>query len=235
MKLSVGKSGKEFGPHPETDGLVKATIVDITPLKMMPSSYGEREVFKLVYETEVIDENDRNGLLWSIPYRPSLNERANLRKDLKRIRGRDLNKEEEQEFDVESMIRFGVQLIVKHEVRDDRTYAQISFIQPDKSSTPYVASGTYKRVKDREEQQSGTYRKGEGSTDPENEGRRDWQKVVIHVGRHVGLAVGDLDEEAVQNLIDHWIPSLADKKLTAADSRLKGALAEAATLLDGPF
>jgi len=235
MKIAANKNGKEFAPHPETDGLIKAVIVDVTPLKMMTSSYGDREVFKLVYETEAIDESDRNGLLWSIPYRPSLNERANLRKDLKRIRGRDLNKEEESEFDVESMIGFPVQLIVKHEIKEDRTYAQISFIQPDKSDAPYTASGTYKRVKDREEVQSGTYRKGEGSADPENEGRQEWQKTIIHVGKHKGLAVGDLDETAVQNLIELWLPSIEGKKLLAADTRLKAALEEAATLLNTPF
>jgi hypothetical protein len=117
MKLSE-KRNSNFTPHPETDGPIKAVLVDITELKTRQTQYGNKDEFRLVFETECEDEeNDRRFCIWSRGYTPSLHEKAALRKDLKKMMGRELTKAELDEFDLEGLIGHGVKLIIQHERR----------------------------------------------------------------------------------------------------------------------
>lgn len=237
MKLSEKKGG-DFTPHPETEGTVKGVIVDVTPTKKVQSEYGERDVFRVVYETEVEDDEGKRFCMWSRPYTPSLNEKANFRKDVKKIMGRDLTKAELDEFDTEGLLGMGVKLIVQHEEgKDGKTYSVISIIGPDKDKTTLKPSGKYTRVKDREEKIGGgaggdqaAYRKAPKADD--DEGRSDWQKCKVHIGKHSGVDLGDLDEDAVKALIEKWLPvHIANAKPKADDKRLAAALAEVAELM----
>lgn len=238
MKLSEKKGG-DFAPHPETEGTVKAVIVDITPLKKRMTEFGEREEFRVVYETEVTDEEGRRHCLWSRGYTASLNPKANFRKDLKKMLGRELTEAELDEFDTEGLISMGVKLIVQHEEgKDGKTYAQISFLGPDKDKTTLKASGKYIRVKDRPDKDAAGgaggdkagYRKAPAAT--EDEGRADWQKCKVHVGKHAGVDLGDLSEDAVKALIANWLPvHKANAKPKADDKRLSAALDEVGQLL----
>ena len=238
MKLSEKKGG-DFAPHPVTDGPVKAVIVDVTPLKKVQSEFGEREVFRVVYETEVTDDEGKRLCVWSRPYTPSLNEKANFRKDLKKIIGRDLTAAELEEFDTEALLGMGVKLIVEHEEgKDGKVYAILAFIGPDKDKVHLKPSGKYTRVKDREDKGGGGasgggqagYRKAPAAA--EDEGRQDWQKVKVHVGKHAGVDLGDLDEEAVKALIENWLPKhKANAKPKADDKRLAAGLEEVGELL----
>lgn len=238
MKLSEKKGG-DFVIHPETDGTAKAVIVDVTPLKKVQSEYGERDVFRLVYETEVTDDEGKRFCVWSRPYTPSLNEKSNFRKDVKKIMGRDLTAAELDEFDTEGLIGMAVKLIVQHEEssKDSKQYAVLSFIGPDKDKDKLKPSGKYTRVKDRPEKGDGAsgggqagYRKAPAAT--EDEGRADWQKCKVHVGKHAGIDLGDLDEDAVKALIEKWLPAHeANAKPKADDKRLAAALKEVAELM----
>jgi hypothetical protein len=237
MKLSE-KRGGDFTPHPETEGTVKGVIVDLTPLKKVQTEYGEREVFRVVYETEVEDSEGKRFCIWSRPYTASLNPKANFRKDVKKILGRELTEAEADEFDTEGLINMGVKLIVQHEEgKDGKTYSVISFIGPDKDKTTLKPSGKYTRVKDRPEKGEGGaggdqagYRKAPAAT--EDEGRADWQKCKVHIGKHAGVDLGDLDEEAVGALIEKWLPvHKANAKPKADDKRLAAALEEVGALL----
>lgn len=237
MKLSEKKGG-DFQPHPETNGTVKAVIVDVTPLKKVQSQYGERDVFRLVFETEVTGDDGKRFCIWSRGYTPSLNEKANFRKDVKKIMGRDLTAAELDEFDTEGLMGLPVQLIVQHEEgTNGQTYAVISFLGADKSGSPIKSSGSYKRVKDREPRDAAAgggdqagYRKAPAAAD--DEGRQDWQKCKVHVGKHAGVDLGDLDEEAVKSLIEKWLPGhKANAKPKADDKRLAAALGTVAELL----
>lgn len=237
MKLSEKKT-EEFTPHPETKNTVKAVIVDVTPTETKQSEYGEREVFRLVYESEVTDDEGKRFCMWSRPYTPSLNEKANFRKDLKKILGRDLTATELDEFDTEGLLGKGVKMIVQHEEgKDGKTYSQISFIAPDKDE-PLKPSGKYTRKKDREQQggaggdQAG-YRKAPAAA--EGAARDDWQKCKVHVGKHAGVDLGDLDQEAVEALVEKWLPQAkAQAKPKADDKRLIAALETVAELLKAP-
>lgn len=235
MKLSEKKGG-DFTPHPETEGTVKAVIVDVTPLKKVQSEFGEREVFRLVYETEVEDDDGKRFCIWSRPYTPSLNPKANFRKDVKEIMGRNMTAAELNDFDCDGLLGMGVKLIVQHEEgKDGKTYAKLSFIGPDKDKATLKPSGKYTRVKDRPDKPEGNgdqagYRKAPAAT--EDEGRAGWQKCKVHIGKHAGVDLGDLDEAAVKALLDHWLPvHEANAKPKADDKRLAAALKEVGELI----
>jgi hypothetical protein len=235
MILRERSGNSNFQPHPETEGTIHGVIVDITPLKTSQTQYGERETFRLVYETEAKNDQGNSCCIWSRPYTESLHEKSAFRKDLKKILGRDLTKAELNEFDTESLIGHGVSLIVQHEAaQNGQTYAVISFIAPDKTKA-IKPSGSYKRVKDREQAPAGSgdtggYRKAPAAA-PE-ESRQDWQKVKVHVGKHAGVDLGDLDEVAVNSLIEKWLPTgQALPKPLKADCDLIAALLEVKALL----
>ena len=222
MKLSE-KKNTSFTPHPETDGPIKAVLVDITDLKKRITQYGEKDEFRLVFETEVMDEeNDRRFCIWSRGYTPSLNEKAALRKDLKKLMGRDLTQAELDEFDLEALIGHGVKLIIQHETKDDRTYANISFMAPDKDKA-LKPSGKYTRIRDREVDGAAPQEKATGTS---------WESVIVHVGKYKGKALGEVDEAGVATLIEKWLPkAVADGK--AEDKALAAALSELSALLGG--
>ena len=224
MKLSE-KRNSNFTPHPETEGPIKAVLVDVTELKKRMTAFGEKDEFRLVFETECEDEeNDRRFCIWSRGYTPSLNEKAALRKDLKKMMGRDLTQLELDEFDMESLIGHGVKLIIQHEHKDDKTYANISFIAPDKDKA-LKPSGKYKRIRDRDTDAptEQTEAKAEAS---------GWESVIVHVGKYKGKALGEVDEAGVATLIDKWLPKAkADGK--ADDAALVAALTELADILGG--
>lgn len=224
MKLSE-KRNSNFTPHPETEGPIKAVLVDVTELKKRMTAFGEKDEFRLVFETECEDEeNDRRFCIWSRGYTPSLNEKAALRKDLKKMMGRDLTQLELNEFDMESLIGHGVKLIIQHEHKDDKTYANISFIAPDKDKA-LKPSGKYKRIRDRDTDAptEQTEAKAEAS---------GWESVIVHVGKYKGKALGEVDEAGVATLIDKWLPKAkADGK--ADDASLVAALTELSDILGG--
>jgi hypothetical protein len=224
MKLSE-KRNSNFTPHPETDGPIKAVLVDITELKKRVTQYGDKDEFRLVFETECEDEeNDRRFCIWSRGYTPSLNEKAALRKDLKKMMGRELTQLELAEFDMESLIGHGVKLIIQHEHKDDKTYANISFMSPDRDKA-LKPSGKYVRIRDRDADAptEQTEAKAEES---------GWESVVVHVGKYKGKALGEVDEVGVASLIDKWLPKAkADGK--ADDAALVAALTELADILGG--
>jgi hypothetical protein len=224
MKLSE-KRNSTFEPHPETDGPIKAVLVDITELKKRMTQWGEKEEFRFVFETEVMDEkNDRRYCIWSRGYTAHLNEKAALRKDLKKLMGRDLTPAELDEFDLEDLIGHGVKLIIQHEHKDDRTYANISFMALDRDEA-LKPSGKYIRVRDRatDAPAAQTEAKAEAT---------GWESVEVHVGKYKGKALGEVDEVGVGSLIEKWLPKAkADGK--AEDAALIAALTELADILGG--
>jgi len=88
MKLSA-QSNKPFEAHPEYTG--PAVCVDVTPLKTVPTDYGPKEQFRLVFETTELRDDGRPYLVWSRGFTPSLGEKAALRSFLRQWFGRDLS------------------------------------------------------------------------------------------------------------------------------------------------
>lgn len=231
MKLQE-KGQSAFTPHPETEAPVKAVIVDVTELKERQTQFGIKEEFRLVYETEVEDEehDDRRFCVWSRGYTPSLNEKAAFRKDLKKILGRDLTQLELDEFDTEALIGVGVKLIIQHEHVGEKTYANISFLSADKD--PLKPSGKYIRQRDREPKDgpAPAAAPSKAAPAPVAATSAKWEDVVIHVGKFKGKNLGEIDPADVQTLVDKWMPKATTSD---ADQALVKALKEVQALLTG--
>ena len=223
MKLTA-KNDHAFEAHPEAD--CDAVCVDVTPLKKTPSAYGERETFKLVFETTELRQDGRPYLVWSRSFTPSLHEKSALRAFLRQWFGRDLTAAEQAGFETESLIGRTARLSVVHSDHNGNVYANIGLIRPDKSNSPLRPSGKYVRVADRAAG-DGQFRRAEGTAEA-----ADWRRVKVHVGRHAGLDLGDLDREAVEALVTRWLPdALANPKPLKADRELSEALQQAAAVL----
>src|SRR5690349_19540672 len=146
MKIKANNSN--FEACPEFTG--KAVCVDVTPLRKQQSQFGERDVFKVVFEVDMDKDEGGRFCVWSRNFTPSLNEKANFRKFLRGWFGRDLTAQELGDFDTDSLIGKTGQVVVVHEHKDGETYANIVACTPDKSNEPLKATGKYVRVKDRQ-------------------------------------------------------------------------------------
>ena len=228
MKLSATGSTTPFEAHPEYDG--QADCLDVTPLKKTQSSYGERETFRLVFETTELRQNGSPYLLFSRSFTPSLHEKAALRAFLKQWMGRDLTTAEQNEFDTESLIGRPARVSVVHSDYNGTTFANIGLIRADKSGEPLKPSGKYVRQKDR--QNNGDEKFRQASNSNESPSPSDWRRVKVHVGKHSGIDLGELDREAVEALATKWLPTAlemekplkADRELIAALQLAKQAL-----------
>lgn len=234
MKLTKKGAGS-FNPHDE--GTFRAVCVDVTPLVKQQSKFGDREVFRLVFETDAEPREDGSRqCVWSRGFTPSLNEKANFRKFLRQWFGRDLTAAEEAEFDTEALIGKAAQVVIMHEHADNgETYANlVACTKHDaKNGEPLAPSGKFIRKKDKQEKgEEASYRGAAKPSEPVREAEAvdttqagdDWATVKVHVGKHSGVEVRDLDPEAIEKLNKNWVPNAGD---TAADKRLVKALKRA--------
>jgi hypothetical protein len=232
--MKIKGNNSNFEACPEFTG--KAVCVDVTPLRKQQSQFGERDVFKLVFEVDMEKEDGGRPCVWSHNFTPSLNEKANFRKFLRSWFGRDLMESEMGEFDTETLIGKPAQLVVVHEHKDGQVYANIAACTPDKSGAPLKPSGKFTRRKDRDQAEvladghrgaggptgGGGYRRTQG---PGEAGGTDHGAVKVHVGKYAGIELRDLNPEAVQALVEKWLPTAkANAKPTADDKRLIAAL-----------
>ena len=230
--MMIKGSNKKFETCPEFSG--KAVCVDVTPLRKQQSQYGERDVFKLVFEVDMEREDGSRYCVWSRGFTPSVNEKASFRKFLRSWFGRDLTREEMAGFDTDSLIGKPAQVVIVQEHRDQDTYANIVACTPDKSSEPLEASGKFVRAKDkvqgagdRGQGSAGGYRRMEGmAASQQGEGGDGGHAAVkVHIGRCKGLELRDLAPEQVQALVEKWLPTArVSAKPLADDRRLMAAL-----------
>ena len=246
--MILKKNAGDFTPHPETENPVLATIVDITPPKEREKTWQGQtqkvQEVKIVYETAVEDEEGKRFCLWSRGYRVDgrdpLHEKANLRQDLKKILGRDLTAKELEGFDLESLLGKTVKLMIEHEHTERGTFARITLLKAAKEGEVLKPSGTYKRVKDREEKDASYKRADDKAPWPHEEdeaaakgggetGGTGWESTKVHLEGYNGLPLCDLDLETIERLVKEELPKLeAKEKKSIADKRLISALQEAA-------
>lgn len=232
MKLTENKTN--FEPCPEYTG--KAVCVDVTPLKKVQSDYGEREIFRIVFEIEERrawkdDKGDTHvqpWTVWSTGFTPSIHEKSNLRKFLRSWFGRDLTEAEREGFDTETLIGKPAFIVVSHTTEDKTIYANIASCTPYKGSDPLTPSGKFVRMKDRKKDgnagEAASYRSTDGEK-PAEADATDFLATKIHVGRHKGCELRELTEESVGKMVEHWLPGAkSNPKPTADDRRLIAAL-----------
>lgn len=227
MKLTA-KTNSTFTPHPEYTG--PAICTDVTPLKQVKTRFGERDVFRLVFETTQLRSDGSPFLVWSSGFTPSLHEKASFRKFMKGWLGRDLTAAELEEFDTETLVGRTAQLVITHSEQNGTVFANIVACTPLRNGS-IKASGKYVRVKDREEKGDQQFNRADQPAD--QDAGDDWKSVKVHVGRHNGIELRDLEREAVEALIERWLPEAKSKtKQTADDKRLIAALEKAAEEFD---
>jgi hypothetical protein len=221
MKIKCNKS--KFKPCPEYTG--PGICGDVTPPRKHTSQFGEREVFHIVFETPLLKEDGTPYCVWSRGFTATLNEKSNFRKFLRGWFGRDLTKQEQDDFDTESLIGKTAHLVVINQFKGDGVFANIAACTPDKSDTAMKASGKFVRQKDRpaKNNENGSYRLVDQPAN--NETDFSAPKTKVHVGRWKGLELRELAEDQVKALTEYWLPGAkANASPTADDRRLIAAL-----------
>jgi hypothetical protein len=232
MKLTA-QSNKPFDTHPEYN--VNAVCVDVTPPKTVQTDYGAKEQFRFVFETTQLRDDGKPYLVWSRGFNTTLGEKSALRAFLKQWFGRDLTAAEQQEFDTDTLIGRTAQIVIVHnDGRNGETYANIGLIRPDKSGAGLKPSGKYTRVKDRQDKDS-SYNRVSQPASQDTQSADAWQLTKVHVGKHQGLELCELDQAAVRSLCENWLP-IAKAMATPlkADRDLMAALEQAATEMGIP-
>ena len=140
--IAKDKGGGDFTPIPED--LHLAICYGIWDLGSQFTHFSDRPVHKVVIVWELPNcrgEFERNGKMVNLPraiskiYTVSLHEKANLRKNLESWRGRKFTEEELKGFDLKKLLGVPCQIQVIHNVKDDKTYANISAIIKAPSGT----------------------------------------------------------------------------------------------------
>jgi hypothetical protein len=228
MIISASGGKKEYAPCPEYTG--KAVCVDVTPLKEYETEYGTKKKLKFAFEIDLIDDTRDPVQPWVVftkPMVPSLHEKAALTKFLKDWFGRKLTDHENKALDLESLIGKSCSIVIAHEESQDGTkvYANIKLIMPLKSGE-LKPSGLWVRLQDRPpKDETG---KTPLPSSPSNAAPRqetDILKTQVHVGKFRGVPLCDLNDVAVQQLAEHWIPkAMAAETISPADKQLIKAI-----------
>ena len=229
MKIQNPNAPK-FVPHPDYTG--PAVAVDVTPPKKVETRFGVREIFKVVFETTCLRDDGSPFLVWSPGFTASLHEKASFRKFMRGWLGRDLTPAELEEFDTESLIGRTAQLVIAQSDHNGSTYANIVACTPLRTGS-IEASGKYVRAKDREAKRDQQFARADQPAANVPAEADDWKSTKVHVGRHTGIELRDLDRESVEALVVRWLPEARAKaKPTADDRRLIAALERAAEEFD---
>lgn len=256
MSLILKSEPGNFELHPITENPVLAVIVDITPLKEVErkdQKTGEtykRQVFRLVYESEVTNDAGKRFCVWSRQYsadgKDPLHEKSAFRADLKKILGRDITAEEKKGFEVDFLLGRVMKIMVDHEEIEGKVYSQLQLIKSpkdgdtfkDASGNPFKPSGGYIRIQDRKKDGDAGYQKAAepgkspatkpASTAPASAPEVDWENTKVHLEGYGNVAICDLDEEAIERLVVDELPKLqAKEKKLMADRRLITAIEKA--------
>jgi hypothetical protein len=152
MAYPVREPERKYTPAPE--GLHQAVCVDLVDLGLEQTPWGEIPRVRLVWQLEIMNEETRKRFLVSKKYRPSLHEKATLRKDLECWRGKKFTPDELKGFDLETVLGANAQLQIIHNLSQNGSiYANVQAIVPwNSKSGPKIVAMDYERQKDRAKQ-----------------------------------------------------------------------------------
>lgn len=144
--VATANEGKTFLPAPQ--GTHQAVCVDVIDKGMLPNKFKDGQLQHKIDVAWEIGETRDDGKRFSVykRYTLSLNEKANLRKDLESWRGKPFTREEEMGFDVETVIGANCLVNITHKVSGDRTYANVVSVMPLIKGMPKLAKRDYVRV-----------------------------------------------------------------------------------------
>lgn len=145
--IYVREPESTFVPAPQ--GLHQAVCVDVVDMGLQDTPFGEKHKVKITW---LLDAQMETGDPYMVSqwYTASLHERAKLRQDLESWRGRSFTTEELQGFDLEKLLSANAQLLIVHNIKGDRTYANVKAITPLLRGTGKLEiPATYIRFKNR--------------------------------------------------------------------------------------
>jgi hypothetical protein len=155
MSIIAKRSNGSFVPCPA--GLHQAVAVDVIDMGVIESAFMDnngkpKRQHKIRLAWQVAEKmEDGKPFLVQKRYTLSLDEKANLRKDLESWRGRAFTEAELGGFDLEVLIGVNCQINVTQVQKDGQTYANVTAIVPCGKGMPKLKPTAYVRVKDRVE------------------------------------------------------------------------------------
>jgi len=129
--------GGDFTPIPQ--GMHQAICTGIYDLGTQFNEHFGKRQHKVLFCWElpfVRGEFERDGKMMDLPraiskeYTLSLNDKANLRKELETWRGKTFTLEELKGFDIERVLGISCTLQILHRTKNEKTYANIVAIMP---------------------------------------------------------------------------------------------------------
>lgn len=151
MAIIAKDGGSTYKPAPA--GTHQGVCVDVVDEGIHTSEFDgrTRALHKVTVHWQIPeDREDGKRFIVQKWYTLSLNERANLRKDLESWRGKAFSAEELKGFDVEKLIGANCLLAVIHTERNGRTYADVQAVMALPKGMPKLeAADNYVRIKDR--------------------------------------------------------------------------------------
>jgi hypothetical protein len=138
-------------------GIHAAVCVDCQDLGLLQGAYGAKHKIRLVWQLDALDPEAGRRVEVARVYTLSLSERAALRKDLERWRGRVFTDAElDLGFDLEKLIGVNCQVLVSHSLSDNgSTYADVDSVLPAAKGAPKLAPEAFVRLKDRASRTNG--------------------------------------------------------------------------------
>lgn len=120
---------------PLNKGIHLAICDALVDIGLQETPWGDKEQVSLRFEvpaeriqfTKDGEEIDEPQIIWT-RYTKNLHKKSNLRQDLESWRGKPFTKEELAGFDLFKLVGKPCQLVVVHNVTDDRTYANVQSI-----------------------------------------------------------------------------------------------------------
>jgi len=138
-------------------GIHSAVCVDVQDLGLQTGAYGAKHKIRLVWQLDALDPEAGRRVEVARVYTLSLHERAALRKDLERWRGRAFTDQElDLGFDLEKVIGANCQVLVSHSLGENGTlYANVDSLLPAAKGAPKLAPEAFTRLKDRASRTNG--------------------------------------------------------------------------------
>ena len=121
--ISRDQGGKDFKLAPQGTHLARCYL--LADIGYQETNFGTKLQVVLGWEfpSELLD--DGRPMIIYKTYTNSMNEKANLRKDVESWRGKKLTETEAGGFDLRNVLGHACQLSIVHNVSGDRTYANI--------------------------------------------------------------------------------------------------------------
>lgn len=138
-------------------GVHSAVCVDVQDLGLQTGAYGQKHKVRLVWQLDAVDPEAGRRVEVARLYTLSLHERAALRQDLERWRGKKFTDQElDLGFDLEKVIGANCQVVVSHSLGDNgTTYANVDSVLPPVKGAPKLAPHAFVRLKDRAARSNG--------------------------------------------------------------------------------